>query len=176
MTSVLQLHQQPAPVVDARRILERGRDTNALEIVCPYCDELHYHGGCGAPGEGDGHRSAHCIAPGSERGYILREIGTREGRSPVRRRRGPSPYGSPARRRDPISPATRARIMERDGFRCRRCGAGPRDERLVVDHVVPVALGGSSDDENLQTLCDPCNIGKGARPPHPHDLAPFGEA
>ena len=63
--------------------------------------------------------------------------------------------------------SARARIMERDGFRCRRCGAGPRDERLVVDHVVPIALGGSSDDSNLQTLCEPCNLGKADRPPHP---------
>lgn len=71
-----------------------------------------------------------------------------------------------------ISYAKRALIMERDGFRCRRCGAGPRDERLVIDHIVPLALGGTSDDDNLQTLCHPCNQGKGARPPHPHDLEP----
>lgn len=71
-----------------------------------------------------------------------------------------------------ISTGQRTRIFERDGFRCRRCGATPRDgARLVVDHVVPVALGGTRDDENLQTLCDPCNGGKAARPPHPHDLA-----
>ncbi|MDB4893132.1 MAG: hypothetical protein JWL61_4987 [Gemmatimonadetes bacterium] len=25
------------------------------------------------------------------------------------------------------------------------------------------------DDDNLQTLCDPCNQGKSDRPPHPHD-------
>ena len=68
-----------------------------------------------------------------------------------------------------VSYAKRALIMERDGFRCRRCGAGPRDERLVIDHIVPLALG---DDDNLQTLCPPCNQGKGARPPHPHDLEP----
>ena len=68
-----------------------------------------------------------------------------------------------------ISLGRRTRILERDGFRCRRCGTGPRDERLVVDHIMPVALGGKSNDENLQTLCEPCNVGKGARPPHPHD-------
>jgi 5-methylcytosine-specific restriction endonuclease McrA len=69
-----------------------------------------------------------------------------------------------------ISTGTRTRIMERDGFRCRRCGAGPQDERLVIDHVVPVARGGSANDDNLQTLCEDCNQGKAARPPHPHDL------
>ena len=85
-------------------------------------------------------------------------------------------FGAPRRVRNPriIPVAQRSRIMERDGFRCRRCGIGPRDERLVIDHVVPVAMGGRSDDENLQTLCEPCNQGKADRPPHPHDLEGLG--
>jgi len=66
--------------------------------------------------------------------------------------------------------AQRARILERDGFRCRRCGNGPQHARLVVDHIEPVAKGGSTTDGNLQTLCEPCNAGKGARDPHPHDF------
>jgi hypothetical protein len=69
-----------------------------------------------------------------------------------------------------ISFSLRTRILERDDFRCRRCGAGPREEKLVIDHVVPVASGGTSDESNLQTLCVPCNAGKGARLPHSHDL------
>lgn len=69
-----------------------------------------------------------------------------------------------------ISTGQRTRILERDGFRCRRCGNGPQHARLVIDHVVPVVLGGTRRDSNLQTLCEPCNQGKGARPPHPHDL------
>jgi 5-methylcytosine-specific restriction protein A len=69
-----------------------------------------------------------------------------------------------------ISIGARARILERDGFRCRRCGASPEHTRLVIDHIVPVASGGSGDEANLQTLCDPCNQGKGARPPHAHDM------
>jgi 5-methylcytosine-specific restriction protein A len=69
-----------------------------------------------------------------------------------------------------ITHRTRTRIMERDGFRCRRCGAGPNDARLVVDHVVPVAKGGTADESNLQTLCHPCNSGKSDRDPHQHDL------
>jgi HNH endonuclease len=73
-----------------------------------------------------------------------------------------------------ISIGQRTRVLERDNFRCRRCGNGPRHARLVVDHVVPVVLGGRSHDRNLQTLCEPCNQGKGARPPHPHDLTPSG--
>lgn len=74
-----------------------------------------------------------------------------------------------------ISPRTRAYVLERDGFRCRRCGASPDDGvRLVVDHIVPVAAGGTADVDNLQTLCEPDNQGKRDRAPHPHDLRPFG--
>lgn len=50
-------------------------------------------------------------------------------------------------------------IFERDGYRCRRCGS---TSRLEVDHVIPLARGGSNDPSNLQTLCFPCNRRKGA--------------
>lgn len=55
-------------------------------------------------------------------------------------------------------PQTRAFVIERDGGRCRRCGA---TERLQVDHIVAVVHGGSDDPSNLQTLCGPCNRAKG---------------
>lgn len=59
-------------------------------------------------------------------------------------------------------PAKRIRplILERDRRRCVRCGS---TERLEVDHVISLARGGSSEVENLQTLCLPCNRAKGAR-------------
>jgi 5-methylcytosine-specific restriction endonuclease McrA len=68
-----------------------------------------------------------------------------------------------------VPPRLRAAILERDRFRCRRCGASADDERLVVDHVQPVALGGLTCGDNLQTLCVPCNQGKADRPPHSRD-------
>lgn len=33
--------------------------------------------------------------------------------------------------------------------------------KLHVDHVVPVSRGGKSTMDNLQTLCEDCNCGKG---------------
>jgi 5-methylcytosine-specific restriction endonuclease McrA len=70
-----------------------------------------------------------------------------------------------------ISAGMRAYVLERDCFRCRRCGNGSKDGvRLVVDHIVAVAKGGSKDHDNLQTLCFDCNAGKSDRDPHPHDL------
>lgn len=34
-----------------------------------------------------------------------------------------------------------------------------------VDHFQPLALGGSNDPTNLQLLCPPCNLSKGAKDP-----------
>lgn len=73
-----------------------------------------------------------------------------------------------------ISTKLRTFVLERDGFRCRRCGCGPSDGRLVIDHIVPVAAGGTGDAKNLQVLCEPCNAGKAARAPHAHDRRPLG--
>lgn len=51
--------------------------------------------------------------------------------------------------------------MERDNFRCQICGATAGDgNRLEVDYEVPIHLGGTNKDNNLQTLCYDCNIGK----------------
>ncbi len=46
--------------------------------------------------------------------------------------------------------ATRARILARDGHRCRNCGA---TEALEVHHTIP----GAEADETLVTLCRPCH-------------------
>lgn len=51
------------------------------------------------------------------------------------------------------------RVYARDHYRCRRCGT-TRD--LTVDHRVPLALGGSNNLANLQTLCRRCNTAKAA--------------
>lgn len=39
------------------------------------------------------------------------------------------------------------------------------DRSEHVDHVLPVALGGTNDRSNLQLLCPPCNLAKGAKHP-----------
>ena len=54
----------------------------------------------------------------------------------------------------------RAKLIERDGPLCRWCGA---DTELTIDHVVPLARGGTNEPENLQLLCSECNQLKGDR-------------
>jgi hypothetical protein len=57
-----------------------------------------------------------------------------------------------------IPKAVRARVLT-PGV-CAACGtSGP----LHVDHKRPFSRGGSSHPSNLQALCGPCNINKGAR-------------
>ncbi len=50
-------------------------------------------------------------------------------------------------------------VWQRDGGRCRNCSS--RAE-LQYDHIIPVAMGGATSEENLQILCGPCNRRKGA--------------
>jgi len=45
-------------------------------------------------------------------------------------------------------------VYMRDQGRCRNCGSGRATE---IDHVVPFAMGGSADLENLRLLCRSCN-------------------
>lgn len=64
-----------------------------------------------------------------------------------------------AYRREPISPMLRERIYSRDGFACIECRS--RTD-LTLDHIYPWSLGGPDSEDNLQTLCRPCNSRKGA--------------
>jgi len=57
----------------------------------------------------------------------------------------------------------RFKVMQRDNFKCRTCGASPAKDISVVlhvDHIIPWARGGETFIENLQTLCQKCNLGK----------------
>lgn len=61
---------------------------------------------------------------------------------------------------DPIGVPTRRRIYERDSHRCVLCAT---TNALSIDHIVPITKGGTSDDDNLRTLCKSCNSSKGNR-------------
>lgn len=67
-------------------------------------------------------------------------------------------------KRKAIPDKLRYDILTRDHYRCVKCGASRKDgATLHVDHKKPVAHGGDNHPSNLQTLCDRCNFGKGAR-------------
>ena len=62
--------------------------------------------------------------------------------------------------RKKISKELRVQILNRDKFKCRMCGRSRDEVSLHVDHIVPVAKGGTDEISNLATLCSDCNIGK----------------
>lgn len=73
----------------------------------------------------------------------------------------PPPPGSTNKyNHKPITVPQRRRIYARDGHKCVFCGA---TDRLSVDHIVPVSKGGTSDDDNLRTMCIRCNTSRGNR-------------
>lgn len=62
-----------------------------------------------------------------------------------------------------INKKLRFLVLERDNYTCQACGLTPADGvKLVMDHVVPVDWGGTTDFDNLQALCTDCNEGKKA--------------
>lgn len=63
--------------------------------------------------------------------------------------------------RGKVSNKMRFSIYERDGYRCRNCGISGKFADLEIDHIIPIAKGGKSTYDNLQTLCHKCNIEKG---------------
>ena len=63
--------------------------------------------------------------------------------------------------RGKVSNKMRFSIYERDGYRCRKCGVSDRWAQLEIDHVIPIAKGGKTVYNNLQTLCRRCNKKKG---------------
>ena len=71
----------------------------------------------------------------------------------------------PPRKRTQRDPSWRLRFLvnRRDRFCCRACGRSPATQSgviLHVDHIVPWSQGGETVLDNLQTLCEICNIGK----------------
>lgn len=74
-----------------------------------------------------------------------------------------------------VTKRTRFEVLKRDGHACRYCGGKAPDVVLTVDHVVPVALGGSDDPTNLVAACKDCNAGKSSTTPDAELVADVAE-
>lgn len=58
----------------------------------------------------------------------------------------------------------RLAILKRDDYKCVLCGRSPATHAgvtLHLDHILPYANGGETAKDNLRTLCEDCNWGKG---------------
>lgn len=65
-----------------------------------------------------------------------------------------------------VSLSLRLKVLSRDNFRCVYCGKSPAIDIgtvLHIDHIKSFSRGGESVLENLQTLCEECNLGKSNR-------------
>lgn len=58
-------------------------------------------------------------------------------------------------------------ILKRQRGKCAHCRIRLGTNKHL-DHIVPLARGGSNHRSNLQFLCAPCNLAKGARDPIDH--------
>ena len=54
---------------------------------------------------------------------------------------------------------TRTFVWARDRGRCCSCGS---NRNLQFDHIIPKSLGGSNIAENVELLCETCNLRKNA--------------
>lgn len=67
--------------------------------------------------------------------------------------------GARGKARPPRWDRTRARILDRDGYRCRNCGA-------PATHVDHIDRDGGENDSNLQSLCQDCHRRKTSSEAH----------
>jgi tetratricopeptide (TPR) repeat protein len=61
-------------------------------------------------------------------------------------------------KRTPIPEKVRHAVWRRDQGMCVRCGSR---ENLEYDHIIPLSLGGSNTERNIELLCEKCNRSKG---------------
>lgn len=62
-----------------------------------------------------------------------------------------------------IGKKTRFEVFKRDSFKCVYCGCSAPEVVLQIDHITPVAKGGTDDLFNLASSCFDCNSGKSDR-------------
>lgn len=62
-----------------------------------------------------------------------------------------------------ITTNKRYEVLKRAWFKCQACWEKPnKDNNIIlhIDHINPASLWWSNNIENLQVLCDKCNISK----------------
>jgi hypothetical protein len=58
---------------------------------------------------------------------------------------------------------TKLRVARRDNYTCQECGQLLREHELEFDHIIPRALGGTSEEHNIRLTCLKCNRKKGKK-------------
>ena len=74
-----------------------------------------------------------------------------------------APKTGAVHRRHNIPERTRREVIAHDGSWCYLCGSDVLMGGLHLDHIIPVARGGTNDASNLAVSCADCNMAKGDR-------------
>lgn len=56
-----------------------------------------------------------------------------------------------------ISKKIKQQVFERDGYKCKECGAVLEPSLAEIHHILPISKGGTNELSNLTTLCRNCN-------------------
>ena len=64
-----------------------------------------------------------------------------------------------------VAPFTRDDILARDGNACYLCGIILAEGEITLEHVIPLARGGSHTPDNVRVACKRCNFSKGTKTP-----------
>lgn len=78
--------------------------------------------------------------------------------SKVRKMRARTAAGS-------FKPRDLLKILQHQKNRCAYCRVSLRGIEKHIDHIIPIFGGGTNHPRNLQYLCKPCNLKKGAKDP-----------
>jgi hypothetical protein len=64
-----------------------------------------------------------------------------------------------------LSRGIAVKLLKLQKGKCACCNSDLSETGYHIDHIMPLALGGSNDDDNVQLLCPACNASKGAKNP-----------
>jgi len=62
--------------------------------------------------------------------------------------------------REPLTYGEYLKLLWTVPHQCVKCGGKPPEIKLHIDHIIPASLGGPSKRNNIQFLCEECNLKK----------------
>lgn len=81
--------------------------------------------------------------------YLVKSIWTKKGS-----RQKVIKYLGRAKHLGVLRKETIQNVFKRCGYQCAIC---LMPENLLIDHIIPLSLGGTNEESNLQVLCKECN-------------------
>jgi len=167
----------PLSVPHDRRLVSMPTDTTPSAIQCQHCGVTFTYSHYGSAGRPRKHCSPECrIAwrdarqetKESRRAYRERVKGT--DKYLARRRIEKAKYRHHRRERIKGESIDPVEVFSRDKWRCQICGTritksigDNRPREATLDHIVPIAAGGTHSWGNVQSACRQCNSVKGAK-------------